>query len=172
MKIWILSPLLLSGTLILLSCSRNTTSPGGVRVKTSSESTTRGTSVNNTSLEAAILDNINAHRRSMGLSSLQMITAANQQAYNHSRNMATGKTPFSHNGFSQRISIIQQSIGGSSASAENVAYGSLSAKEVVKVWLNSPPHRKNIEGNYTLTGIGTYKDREGTLYFTQIFLRK
>lgn len=172
MKIWILSPLILSVTIILLSCSRPTSSHGTTRVKTTNRSIRGGNTVTSASLETAILDNINAHRNSMGLSSLQMITAANQQAYNHSRNMATGKTPFSHNGFSHRISIIQQSIGGSSASAENVAYGSLNAKEVVKVWLNSPPHRKNIDGNYTLTGIGTYKDGQGALYFTQIFLRK
>ena len=172
MKIWILTPLVLSVTLILLSCSRTTTTTGSTRVKTTNGSTRGSNPVNAGVLEIAILDNINTHRNSIGLSSLQMINAANQQAYNHSRNMATGKTPFSHNGFSQRIAIIQQSIGGSSASAENVAYGSLNAKEVVKVWLNSPPHRKNIDGNYTLTGIGTYRDGQGTLYFTQIFLRK
>jgi uncharacterized protein YkwD len=59
-----------------------------------------------------------------------------------------------------------------SASAENVAYGQLSAQAVVKGWINSAPHRKNMEGNYTLTGIGLYKDRKGVIYFTQIFLRK
>ncbi len=124
------------------------------------------------SMETSILANINAHRRSMGLSPLQMIDAANRQAYNHSMNMATGKTPFSHDGFSQRVTNIANSIGRISASAENVAYGSRTAAEVVKGWLNSAPHKKNIEGNYNLTGIGVYANRQGTLYFTQLFVKQ
>ena len=108
----------------------------------------------------------------MGKEPLQMLDAASKQAYKHSYNMATGKTAFSHNGFDQRIYAIGQSIGRSSASAENVAYGNLTARGVVDVWLNSPGHKKNIEGNYNLTGIGVSKDRQGILYFTQIFLRK
>jgi len=123
-------------------------------------------------MEISILANVNAHRRSLGLSSLQMMDAANQQAYNHSKNMATGKTAFGHDGFSQRVRTIEQSAGKTTASAENVAYGSLSAKEVVNVWLNSPPHRKNMEGNYNFIGIGSYKDRRGVIYFTQIFIRR
>ncbi|MCW3088425.1 MAG: hypothetical protein JWQ78_1811 [Sediminibacterium sp.] len=126
----------------------------------------------NTSLDNSILANVNAHRRSMGLQSLQMLPAASSQAYIHSRNMATGRTGFGHDGFSQRIAAIEKTLGRSSASAENVAYGSLSAKGVFDVWLNSPSHRKNMEGNYNLTGIGTYKDSRGTTYFTQIFLRR
>lgn len=159
-----ISFLLFSG--ILLSCSRYTPPPASGTSKPIPTVTTTG------SLENSILVNINAHRQSAGLPSLQMLDVASQQAYIHSKNMATGKTAFSHDGFSQRITVIKQSIGQTSASAENVAYGSLSAKEVVNVWLNSPAHKKNIDGNYNLTGIGVAKDRDGTLYFTQIFLRK
>lgn len=82
-----------------------------------------------------------------------------------------GNAAFGHDGFSQRVAAISQAIGRIAASGENVAYGALSAKGVVDVWLNSPPHRKNIEGNYTISGIGVF-DRQGTLYFTQIFLRQ
>lgn len=85
--------------------------------------------------------------------------------------MATGKTAFSHDGFEQRIAAIKNTTGWITASAENVAYGKLSAKEVVKGWLNSPGHKKNIEGNYQYTGIGIYQDRKGITYFTQIFFR-
>jgi len=38
-------------------------------------------------------------------------------------------------------------------------------------WLNSPGHKKNIEGNFTLTGIGYARDHKGNIYFTQIFSR-
>jgi len=110
----------------------------------------------------------------MGLGSLQMLNAASTQAYQHSKDMATGKTGFGHNGFEQRVQAIKKTMGVSimSASAENVAYGELSAREVVNGWLNSSGHKRNIEGNYNLTGIGVAKDRSGTLFFTQIFLRK
>lgn len=125
-------------------------------------------------MEASILRFINDHRRSKGLGNLQTEDAATQQAVLHSKNMATGKTAFGHDGFDQRLNAIKKAMGVSimSAAAENVAEGQLSAREVVNGWLNSPGHKKNIEGNYTLTGIGVYRDKKGVLYFTQIFLRK
>jgi uncharacterized protein YkwD len=62
-------------------------------------------------------------------------------------------------------------VPGTNAVAENVAFGSSTAKEVVDGWLNSPGHKKNIEGNYKLTGIGVARDQQAKLYFTQIFAR-
>lgn len=119
-----------------------------------------------------ILYYVNQHRAAMGLNKLQSFDAATVQAYAHSKNMATGKTPFGHNGFEDRIGTIVKAEGRMSASAENVAYGNLSAREVVQGWLKSPGHKKNIEGNYLLTGIGTYTDNRGVVFFTQIFLRR
>ena len=58
------------------------------------------------------------------------------------------------------------------ASAENVAFGKLSAEGVVKGWINSPRHRKNIEGDYMYMGVGVAKDSKGISFFTQIFIRK
>lgn len=125
-----------------------------------------------TNMDGAILRYVNEHRHSLGLASLQLLAEASKQAYTHSRNMAGRKTGFGHDGFNQRIQAIKQHNGWITASAENVAYGRLSAKEVVKGWLNSPGHKKNIEGNYTLTGIGVYTDRKGIIFFTQIFVRQ
>ncbi|MGA1825447.1 MAG: CAP domain-containing protein [bacterium] len=44
------------------------------------------------------------------------------------------------------------------------------AGRVVERWLNSPGHKKNIEGNYNLTGIGVVQANNLTYYFTQIFV--
>ncbi len=150
--------------IILLSCSPSQSSSKTVisTVET----------VETSSMEGSILYYVNEHRHTLRLASLQTLAAATKQAYTHSKNMATGKTGFGHARFDKRIDMIKQTAGFITASAENVAYGQLSAKEVVKGWLNSPGHKKNIEGNYTLTGIGTYKDKNGVIYFTQIFLRK
>jgi uncharacterized protein YkwD len=54
---------------------------------------------------------------------------------------------------------------------ENVASGQMTAKEAVEGWLQSPGHKRNIEGNFTLTGIGWAKDKRGMIYFTQIFTK-
>jgi uncharacterized protein YkwD len=149
---------------ILLSCSPSQTSSKTVISATET--------VETSSMESSILYYINEYRHSVRLASLQTLDIATKQAYNHSKNMAIGKTGFGHMGFDKRIDNIKQAVGFITASAENVAYGQLSAKEVVKGWLNSPGHKKNIEGNYQLTGIGWYKDKNGVIYFTQIFLRK
>ena len=46
-----------------------------------------------------------------------------------------------------------------------------SARLVVEGWIASAGHRQNIEGDFTLTGIGAAAGRDGTRYFTQIFVK-
>lgn len=155
--------------IVILSC--NTSFPA------SSKSAGNTSSVNNANttvseFEQDILFHINQYRHSLGKASLQMNTAIAKEATKHSTNMAMRRTPFSHNGFQQRISQINSELGGVSASAENVAEGRMSAKEVVATWLKSAGHKKNIQGNYNLTGIGTATSSNGTIYFTQIFILK
>ncbi|HHT83927.1 MAG: SafA/ExsA family spore coat assembly protein [Christensenellales bacterium] len=59
-----------------------------------------------------------------------------------------------------------------SAAAENIAYGQRSAQEVVNTWMNSAGHRANIlSANVTQIGVGVAKKSNGTLYFTQIFIK-
>ncbi len=71
-----------------------------------------------------------------------------------------------------RIADIRKAAGFISGAAENVAYGNMTAAKVVDGWLHSPGHKKNIEGNYNLTGIGTVQREDGVIYFTQIFIKK
>lgn len=126
---------------------------------------------NNNNLEEEIFLLVNKHRQAMGLTALKLSKVESTEALKHSRDMASGKVPFSHDGFRKRIQTISGQMGAISASGENVAYGIMSAKEVLDTWLQSPPHRKNIEGNYLYTGIGTAKDKDGVVYFTEIFTR-
>ncbi len=92
-------------------------------------------------------------------------------AAGHSRDMASGRAPFGHTEAKSREKAISRQIGPVLSMGENVAYGERSAKEVVDDWLQSPGHRRNIEGNFRLTGIGLARDRRGVIYFTQIFTR-
>jgi uncharacterized protein YkwD len=48
---------------------------------------------------------------------------------------------------------------------ENIAYGQTTTKEVVAGWLDSPPHRKNILGNFTEIGASVFKSKRGKLYW-------
>lgn len=119
-----------------------------------------------------ILHYVNDYRAKLGLAALTMIDVISKEAEGHSRNMATDKVPFSHDGFDDRAERIRRQIKPVNAWAENVAFGAETAKEVVDMWLHSPGHRKNIEGSYNLTGIGVAKSADGSLYFTQIFINK
>lgn len=144
-----------------------------VTTTTVSRSYAKGDGVSLEGMEKGILYYVNQHRKSIGKPALEMLDAASTQAATHSRNMAQKKTPFSHDGFEARFAAIKKQTGVSyNGVAENVAYGEMTAEEVVDGWLHSPGHKKNIEGDYNLTGIGVSKDKNGTVYYTQIFLRK
>lgn len=122
-------------------------------------------------MDKEILHYINLARSEKGLNGLELNEYESSVAAEHSRNMASGKTPFGHKGMETRIKKIDKKLGPLSGAAENVAFGMMTAKEVVDGWLNSPGHKKNIEGDFRLTGIGYAKDKDGKLYFTEIFTK-
>jgi uncharacterized protein YkwD len=124
------------------------------------------------SLENEILNLVNQHRIRKHLEPLAFNKDIEKAAFKHSKDMAKGKVPFGHTGFDERMDDLMKNLKGANAAAENVAYGPETAAGVVEMWLNSPGHKKNIEGKYNLTGIGTSRSKDGTLYFTQIFIRK
>lgn len=123
-------------------------------------------------MNSRILQLVNEHRQSIGKGALKMIDVASAQAAQHSRDMMNKNTPFGHEGFEDRVDVIKKNTGFISAAAENVAYGQLTAEQVVDGWLHSSGHRKNIEGDYNLTGIGVAQNGQGIIYFTQIFVLK
>ncbi|CAN5720463.1 CAP domain-containing protein [soil metagenome] len=124
------------------------------------------------SLQNDILKLVNQHRVKLGLKALQMNDAATAEATIHSADMAKGRMAFGHDGFDSRMKHLNQKLGMLRATGENVAYGKIDAEEVMDMWLNSPGHKKNIEGNFFEMGIGIAKSKSGYLYFTQIFLLK
>ncbi len=126
------------------------------------------------SLEQAVLTQINQYRASRKLAPLTLDSRISVQARAHSQAMASGRTPFSHDGFQQRVQAIARAIPYSRA-AENVAYNqgySDPVRQAVQGWLQSTGHRQNIEGSFDLTGIGIAQNAKGEYYFTQIFIRR
>ena len=92
-----------------------------------------------------------------------------EQARIHNRNMGEGTVPFGHQGFQERVAAA--GIPYKSA-AENVAYNNYPdpATAAVEGWIASEGHRRNIEGNFDLTGIGVFRNEKGTYYLTQLFM--
>ncbi len=119
-----------------------------------------------------VLYYVNQFRHKKRLPPLTMNNYIAAEAERHSRDMASGRTAFGHGGFDGRMHRIMNKFAPSGSGAENVAYGNVSAEAVVNMWIHSPGHRRNMLGNYNLTGIGIASGRGGTLYFTQIFLYK
>jgi uncharacterized protein YkwD len=114
---------------------------------------------------------MNNHRMSLGLRPLTYSVITEEQAGEHSTNMARGLTPFGHFGMSFRCNNLQGSLG-SSACGEIVGKGQETARSVLSSWLGSPDHRAEIENpNWTHTGIAVEKSLLGTPYWTQIFIR-
>jgi uncharacterized protein YkwD len=119
----------------------------------------------------AILYYVNLYRKSIGRVPIQPNSFESEVALQQSIRMAKGLTPFGHDGFASRIRSIEKQLGPMRSTAENVAMGQMTAREVVDVWLRSPSHRKNIEGNFVLSGIGCAKNAHGVIYYTEIFTR-
>lgn len=122
-----------------------------------------------TSLADQILVLINAHRQSEGLEILDKNDTATQLAIDHSNYMITQQN-ISHDNFDDRAAVLrdqENALGW----AENVASGYTTAESVVNGWLESSGHRRNIEGNYTKTGIAAIKSGNGRYYYTQLFFR-
>ncbi|CAM4498899.1 MAG: hypothetical protein LEGION0403_FIIPPAGN_01753 [Legionella sp.] len=124
-----------------------------------------------TAIQNAVLVHINAYRKQHGLSPLKMDNNMVREARQHSLDMAAHRMPFGHQDFSKRIARLHKKIKNTGAGAENVAYNYKSAQIVVQQWVRSSGHKRNIVGNYDLTGIGVIRDKQGTLYYTQLFLR-
>jgi uncharacterized protein YkwD len=122
-------------------------------------------------LERDILSLVNDYRKTKKLPPLQNNGAMEYQARRHSMDMGTHRVPFGHQGFSFRMKYVFDKIPGSTQVGENIAFGNLSAKAVVSGWINSPEHRKNMEGNFKYTGIGVTRNMQNQLYFTQLFAK-
>ena len=89
-------------------------------------------------------------------------------AMTHCVNMAEGRCPVGHDGFSERHKAVKFYVRSFS---ENVAYNYGTADPVwaaVNGWINSPGHRKNMLAVNSICGIAVYC-HYGKFYFTQLF---
>jgi uncharacterized protein YkwD len=106
------------------------------------------------SLITDVIDGLNAERATASLAPLTVNELLIQTAQQHAEYMDR-KQALSHLGvgqttFDQRIHSVGYSF---STAAENVALGAVDAAGVVKMWMDSPPHRANIL-NDKVTDVG------------------
>jgi uncharacterized protein YkwD len=124
-------------------------------------------------LEREVHTRVNKHRQTMCLRPLAYNDEIARQARRHSQAMASGRGDVDHHGVEERRATLLRSIGFS-AFAENVAVNNSeefrTAEAAVQGWLKSPGHRRNLEGTFTLTGVGVTRSATGFYFFTQIFL--
>ena len=114
------------------------------------------------------LDLTNNFRKQQGLSELKWNQKLHDIAMEHSKNMAEGRVPFGHDGFSFRMGKVPFPIRSMS---ENVAYNYNMpdpCEKAVVGWINSPGHRKNMLSVSNICAIAVYVHM-GRFYFTQLF---
>jgi uncharacterized protein YkwD len=122
--------------------------------------------------EAAIIESVNAHRSSLGLPPLAFDERLRALAREHSESMAAGNVPLGHSGFEARIATLGRPYRRAAENAASNRGFADPAAAAVSRWISSPEHRRNIEGDFSLTGVGVARASNGTCYFTQIFLKE
>jgi uncharacterized protein YkwD len=130
-------------------------------------------------MEDTILRLINVVRKRRGLSALKPSNALAFLARRHSRDMCrTGEFmheseafPTGWRRFMERMKILGLRDGG-----ENIAYRTMTedrkkwAISIVKGWVGSPPHLKNIlEPSFRYAGVGIGQCGSKIVYVTQVF---
>ena len=124
--------------------------------------------------EQKVLQLINQYRASSNLPILELDERISQLAREHSEAMANSRIPFGNYRFKERIRKISMFLPNAKA-AENVASyrgNPVSEELIFQFWLKSHKHRKSIQGDFHLTGIGVAKKGDEIYYFTQIFIKK
>ena len=119
---------------------------------------------------------VNEHRTEQGLKLLVFSSEISDIARAHSEGMAAGRVEFSAGGFSERREAIANFIV-SRRVAENIAAtnhgtGKAVAWAAFTRWLHTEGNRRNIEGDFDLSGIGVARAEDGMYFFTQLLVRR
>ncbi len=128
-----------------------------------------GIQANTSELELEVFNLVNEHRSSLGLNTLKFNSIAYTYATTHTKSMINDGT-ISHKDFDIRSSNLAVETNANDVS-ENVGSNFKSAEGIVQAWINSETHKTNMEGDYEATAVSAKADKNGVIYFTQLFLR-
>lgn len=112
-------------------------------------------------------DRVRAER---GLVPLVVNPSLERAAMRHARDMA-GRRKMSHRGGdgSSPFRRMEEEGYSFSRAAENVAAGVFSLESLMDAWMSSPPHRRNILGDFREVGAGVATSEDGTTYWCVTF---
>lgn len=106
-----------------------------------------------------MLKQINHYRGNHGLRPLKANSRLHRAAASHSRNMARHRmlSHTSSNGMSWSTRIRRYGFRGSWM-GENLAVGWWTARQTLRAWIRSSPHRANLlNGHFGAVGVGVHK---------------
>lgn len=123
------------------------------------------------SLNQDYLNLLNEYRIDQKLKPLTYSAVIEEIAKEHSKGMAKRTRAFSHLGMGQRCRQIKKRLAPYKICGEIIAMGQPDLKSLLRAWINSPKHHKELShASYTATALGIYKDDQGVIYWTQIFV--
>lgn len=121
------------------------------------------------SLEGQVFEEVNRYRTSKGLNSLLLHEGLSSIAQKHSARMAI-KEKLDHSGYSQRSAQAKFQFGLMNTSENVITYGDRlpTARKLVQKWIDSPPHKKNMLGDFDSGGLSLLNKNDliyGTFFF-------
>jgi len=124
-------------------------------------------------LENEVIRLVNVERAKAGLPQLTQNWQLSRVARYKSQDMID-KGYFAHNSptYGSPFKMMESFGIRYSAAGENIAMGQQSPSQVMNAWMNSPGHRNNIlSPSFTQIGVGLAKDKNGRMYWTQMFIK-
>jgi uncharacterized YkwD family protein/spore coat assembly protein SafA len=124
-------------------------------------------------LESEVVRLVNIERSKNGLQPLKENWELSRVARYKSQDMAN-KNYFSHTSptYGSPFRMMESFGIRYSSAGENIAKMQKTPQQVMNSWMNSPGHRSNIlSPSYTQLGVGLAKDKNGSAYWTQMFIK-
>lgn len=146
--------------------------PGQI-INISYPSETPSDSNDNRSLELEVIRLVNSEREKAGRTPLVENNKLSEIARTKSQDFINNNY-FSHNSpiYGSPFDMLDSNGIKYTTAAENIASGQRGPMEVMRYWMNSPGHQANIlNSTINQIGVGVAKDNNGTLYWTQMFIR-
>jgi uncharacterized protein YkwD len=118
----------------------------------------------------AVVQLHNQERSKRKLPSLEVSEPLREAAERQARDMARrGRMAHRGSDGTSPMDRIKQAGYDYQRAGENVAYGQSTPEEVTHGWMTSPPHRKNILGEFSQIGAACATAKDGTFYWCVTF---
>ncbi|MES2748385.1 MAG: CAP domain-containing protein [Bacteroidota bacterium] len=113
---------------------------------------------------------INVYRDSIGKSPLEIVNHISYKSQEHNNYMIQNNV-VNHDNFQARANNLIQVLGAITV-AENIAYNFSTPTATFASWLNSPNHKKNLDGDYTHFGLSITTSPTAKKYYTTMFIKR